>query len=628
LAIEGLFDDRREEYFGLLAHHFERAGIQQKAASYLDLSGDRARLDDAFQEADDFYGREIGILSQAGDEEKLAYTWMKRALVYQQLSSYDQAHQAYSVAFNLLKKTKGGKTAHSLRASGARRKKAVLNIPITEGFVKLNLGETNYQSDSQMFRNLFAGLVEIGVDLNIIPHVAKSWEILDEGKRYIFHLRDDVFWSDGEQVTAEDFVWTWLYKYSPEREDNETPWFIDVVGLEAYRSGSLQRKDKVGVQALDPFTIEFRLTQPSSYFLYLLTTPLGYPWPRKAVEQYGDDWWKPPHVVSNGAFLFKELDDQGIVIERNPKYFQPVRGNLDVIRWQVYESEEAIKQSYLDDMSDILLAGTPMMSESLAQNEVYLSPPILETALLVLNSTRPPTDRLEVRQAIAHAVRRTTFVLEYKSNPPMLAATGGIVPPGMPGHSPGLALEHDLARAQDYISQARERRKGATESLLLSGGSYIWDWLGMLRVELEQDLGLKATPHKVEAYSELFEVNPNIQFISWSADFPDPVNLLVHCAANFLKDITGWFDEQFEGLVSDASAQLDQKTRMALYRTADRYLVHDQVLIIPLGYGGSQPSLVKPWITNFHRDALYFYRLKDITIDLDLKSKMLTDRSP
>ncbi len=629
-AIESIFEDRREEYLGLLAHHFERAGIQQKAASYLDLAGDRARLDDAFQEADDFYGREIEMLFQTGDEEKLAYTWMKRALVYHQLSAFNQAHQAYSVAFDLLEKTAGEKAAHSIRASEGKREKAVLNIPITEGFVKLNLGEMNYQWESQMFRDIFAGLVEIDADLNIIPHVAKSWEILDEGKRYIFHLRDDVFWSDGEQVTAEDFIWTWFYRFSPKQDDKRNIWFKDIVGLEEYRSGSLEKKDEVGFRALDPYTIELLLKRPSSYILYLMSTPLGYPWPRRAIKKHADEWWKPPHVVSNGAFLFKELDDQGIVIERNPKYFQAVGGNLDVIRWEGYKSEEAIKQSYHEDKCDMILGPRmPMfVHKTIAPNELHLSPPILETDLLVLNSTRPPTDRLEVRQAIAHAVRRTTFVLEYKGSPPALAATGGIIPPGMPGHSPGLALEHDLARAQDYISQARKRRKGATESLLLSGGSDIWDWLGMFRVELEQDLGLKATLHKMEARSEMFEINSNIQFISWSADFPAPVNFLVHCAANFLKDITSWFDEQFEGLVSDASAELDHKNRMALYRAADRYLVHDQVLIIPLGYGGSQPSLVKPWITNFHRDALYFYRLKDLTIDLDLKSKMLKDRSP
>ncbi len=618
-AIEGLFEDRREEYFGLLAYHFERAGIHQKAVSYLDLAGDRARLEDAFQEADDFYAREIEVLSQLGDEEKLAYTWMKRALVYQQLSFFEQAHQAYSLAFNLLEEIAGEKTANAQETLDGEGTKAVLNLPVTERFIKMDLGDLISQEESQVFRDLFAGLVELDTNLNIIPHAAKSWEILDGGTRFIFHLREDVFWSDGEQMTAEDFVWSILYEYSPERGVVNT-WLGDIVGLEEYCLGSIQ-KDGVGIQALNRFTIEFRLNKPVSYFLYLMTTPAVGPTPRKAVEQHGDQWWKPPHSVSNGAFLLSHLDDRGGVMERNPNYFQAVRGNLDVIRWHVYESEEAIKQSYLDEKSDMILEPRePMIPDTIAPNELHLSPPILETRSLLLNPTRPPTDRLEVRQAIAHAVRRTTYSSHVQ------AATGGIVPPGMPGHSPGLALEQDLAKARDYLSQARERSKGATGSLLLSG-ILIGEWLKKLQLELEEDLGLEVVLDQRETFRETYEVKPNILVFGWSADFPDPVNFIVHGVPNRLKEMTGWFDESFERLISEATKELDRKARMALYRAADRYLVQDQVLVIPIVYIGSVLDLVKPWVTNFQRDALQFYRMRDITIDLDLKARMLKDRS-
>jgi len=149
----------------------------------------------------------------------------------------------------------------------------------------------------------------------------------------------------------------------------------------------------------------------------------------------------------------------------------------------------------------------------------------------------------------------------------------------------------------------------------------------MLQIELEEDLDLEVTFKQLETYLDWDEVRPNIIYTGWAADFPAPVNFLVHGMSNQLKRLAGWFDESFEGLISDASKELDRKARMVLYRAADRYLVHDQVLVIPIAYIGSVLDLVKPWITNFRRDALQFYRMRDITMDLELKAKMLKDYS-
>jgi oligopeptide transport system substrate-binding protein len=132
--------------------------------------------------------------------------------------------------------------------------------------------------------------------------VARRWEISDDGRRYLFRLRDDVYRSDGEQVTAMDFQTSWLRSLDPAvgAPDSKAALLYDIKDARAYRKGDLSDPQQVGVQAIDARTLEVELERPASYFLQVLWSL--YPVPAHVVAAYGDNWTDPGHIVTNGPF--------------------------------------------------------------------------------------------------------------------------------------------------------------------------------------------------------------------------------------------------------------------------------------------------------------------------------------
>ncbi|MFN2148637.1 MAG: ABC transporter substrate-binding protein, partial [Anaerolineales bacterium] len=619
-AIEKLFPDRQEEYLGLLAYHFEKGEQPGKAAPYLVRAGDHARMEDLLPEAEAYYQRAIGCLKVLGQGEGLAQTTMKLALVYQARSMFDAAHRTYSEAFKLMETTCSSNAASKKDRETTDGAPVILRTPVREDFRRINLDAFNSQMEAWVFKLLFAGLVDIDQDLNVVPHAASSWEILDNGKRYLFHLRPDVYWSDGQQVTAEDYRWTLLRFLDPE---SYTTYLDDIVGATDYRTGVSTDSDSVGVQALSPLTLEVRLNCPVSHFLYLMAMAVGCVVPSRLVGEYGSEWWKPPQVICSGPFVLTRFDERGGEMKRNPMYFGPAIGTIDGVRWQVYESHDEILESYLENDSDVVLNPLQRVVQGRIDPQELLYPPqTLWTNYLLLNPCLPPTENLHVRRAIAHAVNRDSF-LEQWGDPTAKAASGGLVPPGMPGHSPKLALEFNLEAGRKSLEDSSFSDKfHNVELTLIEGVLPFSPWLPVFGRELQESLGCRTTYKLVDNIANAIEFNPHAYITGWAADFPEPVNFLVQGAYDLLHELFGWEDQDYRELIQRASMELDRKTRMELYRAADRYLVSDQVLVIPLAYRGAPPDLVKPWVSNFRKNALVLYDLKDVVIDTELRARM------
>ena len=125
-----------------------------------------------------------------------------------------------------------------------------------------------------MIGDLFSGLVEQGPDFDVVPDVARSWQISEDGRTYVFHLRDDVRWSDGTPVTAGDFVYAWRRRLDPAQPAELADTLFDVKNARAYHQGDLADADQVGVQAMDDRTLVVELEEPAGYFLQLLAPPI------------------------------------------------------------------------------------------------------------------------------------------------------------------------------------------------------------------------------------------------------------------------------------------------------------------------------------------------------------------
>ena len=178
-----------------------------------------------------------------------------------------------------------------------------------------------------MIGNLFSGLVERGYDFEMTPDVARSWQISDDGRTYVFYLRDDVYWSDGTPVTAADFVYAWRRRLDPTRPAGIAAILFDVVNARAYHQGDIADAGQLGVQAMDDRTLVVKLEEPAGYFLQLLAHGSTFPTPRHIVERWGARWTDPDNIVTNGPFLLESWQPgQSLVLKRNPLYHGRFRG--------------------------------------------------------------------------------------------------------------------------------------------------------------------------------------------------------------------------------------------------------------------------------------------------------------
>jgi ABC-type oligopeptide transport system substrate-binding subunit len=606
-AVEALHPDDLEA----LAHHYSRGGQEDKAADYLLRAGDRARGLYALQEAIDDYVQAMAYLRKADDRVRAARTLMKLGLTYQSASDYKTARQAYEEGFALWQQaaevdlaTAPPPAPHALRVCAPEP--TTLNL-------KLITDNTTIMAAWQ----LFSGLVEVGPDMGVMPDVAHSWEIVDGGRRYVFHLRDDVAWSDGVPVTSGDFEYSWRKILEPTSMYSWARFLFDIRGAQAYHQGRLTDPGELGIHALDPRTLIVNLERPSSFFLQLLTVVDTLPVPRHVAQAHGSAWAEPENIVTNGPFRLVSVEwGEGMVLERDPTYHGRFGGNVQRVECSFFAGPPArFLRMYEENDLDICgdLPPAVMNRARLRCAGEYVAGPRLQTCFIGVDVARPPFDDRRVRRAFALATDREALadmVLGGYAFP----ATGGLVPPGMPGHSPGIGLPYDPESARRLLAEAGYpggRGFPAIECLARDdpGHDLLYEYLA---AEWRETLGVEVAWRESEAdsfYDRMAAATPHMWMVGWVADYADP--------DDFLRVqwwlAPGWMDQEYNRLVEQAGRALDQTERMAMYQQADRILV-EKAPIVPLTYGRFH-MLVKPWVRRYRTSPLYGWFWKDVILE-------------
>jgi ABC-type oligopeptide transport system substrate-binding subunit/class 3 adenylate cyclase/ribosomal protein L40E len=607
-ALEQLFTERKEQYLGLLAHHFEAAGEHAKAVSYLMQAGDRARLTDEHSEAIGYYQRAVELLEDLQDETRLAQVWLKLGLIYHANFQFEAAHQANEKAFALQQKTLPQK------GPAQAAKPRLLRFGFSGSHVSLDPGRAGWGQDFGVICHLFSGLAEINQELDVIPAVASSWQVLDEGRRYIFHLRNDVAWTDGKPVTARDFEWAWKRNLDPALHSGTAPFLYDVTGARDYHQGKNQDPDCVGVRALDAYTLEVRLVEPVAYFPFIVTLAVTYPLPRAAIESFGETWWQPGQIVSNGAYCLVEFDPQhGGRMQRNPGYYGAFPGNVEQVEWTVVRDDTELYKAYLENRLDLAFLGTEKVPDNIPREELYKTQ-ALGVFFLVFPSVTPPFNDVRVRKAFACSLNRQEFFDQFG----LPIARGGLVPSGMPGHSPDIGLPFDVDLARRLMVEAGyPEGKGfpAVKGLVpRSPTARLAELTRQWRESLGVDISFEEVdPGELTEWKK--EHNTNTLVLNgWLADYPDPDNFLRQSDALSQLHRLGWQDAAYDRLVEEASRIPDRAKRMAMYRQADRLFVAEQTLVLPLFYF-LNIELVKPWVKKQPINLLGYVAFQKIIID-------------
>jgi oligopeptide transport system substrate-binding protein len=371
------------------------------------------------------------------------------------------------------------------------------------------------------------------------------------------------------------------------------------------------------VRALDDLTLLVELEEPVAYFLYLVTYRVAYPVPRHRVQALGETWAETNNLVTNGPFVVEAWQpDESVMLVRNPNYHGRFRGNLQRVELILCSDPQDALALYEADELDVLdLWQIPLADRDRVRQRhagEYRSGTVPVSFYLGFNTGRPPFDDVRVRRALALSIDRDALVRAAGGGVNSRPATGGLVPPGLPGHSQGIALPHDPEQARQLLATAgfpHGRGFPAVDAL-----GWIADELGeILQDHWRKNLGLEIKWQQVglERFMDRLDRDPPHLFeTAWWADYPDPDNFL---RGALLWQAMGRRDKTFDALVKRARCSADQQERMRLYRQADRILI-DEVRLVPTDYG-CYHNLLKPWVKRYPVSAMGFTSSKDVVIE-------------
>ena len=596
------------EYLGLIAGHYELAGEEERAIEYLLQAGDQARLAYACQEASSYYQRALPLLEGRGEQDQAARTLMKLGLTYDLSFDFQESRRAYEQGFALWRRV-GDVQPEDLSPAPHPLRLSTTN-PTT-----LDPSMAEDSRSNTKILELFSGLVEQRLDLEVVPDVAQSWDVVEGGTKYLFHLREDVLWTDGRPVTARDFECAWKRVLDPAFSMPLASLLDDIRGARAFRLGKVSDPDSVGVKALDEVTLAVELEGPTGYFLHLLANTIAFPVPRHVVDLHGEAWAEPENIVTCGPFRLDAWQPgESMTIVRNPDYHGRFTGNLERVELLLSDLDPEISlEMYEGDRLDVLDV-TSFEVGRVRQRHAgeYRRYPQLVTMYLQFDLSRPPFDDLRVRQSFVLATDREALV--RAARPGCFPATGGFVPPGMPGHSPDIGLLSAPGRARQLLAEAGYPSGQDFPPVEWSVRADQAHLAENLQAQWMENLGVKITWETVEwqeILARLGEQVPNLLIMGWAADYPDPDNFL-RARVGHIQQQSGWRNQGYDSLVKRAQRSLDQAERMNLYREAEQILV-DEAPIMPV-FHGSARLLAKPWVARFPTTGLRDWFFKDVVI--------------
>jgi len=613
-TLEMLYKDDMAVIAVRLARHYREAGVREKAVEYLLQAGDQARSLYAHQEAEEHYQQALAYLKEMNATEQTARTLMKLYLVYHSTFDFQRAQQALEECNALWRRLAERSPQRILPTAQDPYRLAVSKVPTFDP----GLCETIF--DLEWIKELFCGLVEWTEDRNLIPLAAKHWDVLDGGRRYIFHLRQDMFWSDGEPVTAGDFEFAWKRVLDPAMHAAAANLLYDIRGAKEFQQGRVAGSERVGISAPDPFTLVIELEEPCSYFPFILGDPVSFAVPKHVVEREGGTWAEPGQIVTSGAFQFESRDQsagQTLHFTRNTRYFGRVRGNIERVALAFRQNELDMYQAFVAgelDKVEFLIPQFPPdeWNHYREVGQLHISTvPFVDAVYFVTD--RPPFDDPAVRRAFVLATDREQLARVFEHQ---LFADGGYIPPALPGHSPDIGLPHDPGEARRILAGAGYPEGCGFPSvgllLGLAGLEKGDDLVFTLLQEMwQQELGVRIHKCWGDSPAKDLEARRDFHcfFIGWFADYPDPASFL---QSNFLIDQCHWQNPAFEALIEEGRHTFDQGHRMELYRQADRILTEDAV-VLPLFYGHIY-ELRQPWVYKSAGSSIYSAQWKDITL--------------
>jgi ABC-type transport system substrate-binding protein len=359
------------------------------------------------------------------------------------------------------------------------------------------------------------------------PMLAESYTVSQDGLTYTFKLRPGVTFHNGRVLTADDLVYSLERTVNPKTQSPGQSFFAVIAGFDDFTHGKSEHLG--GVRAVDPGTLEIKLSQPSAPFLHVMALNFGAAVPKEEVERAGGDFGK--HPVGTGAFVFKDWQlGQRIVLERNPAFFEKGIPHLDQLVVEVGQEPLTALLRLQNGQVDALGDGIPpakfneVMRDPTLKKDVVTGPRIA-TTYVAMKVTQKPFDDLRVRQAVGHAIDKARIVKLINGR---AVPANQVLPPGMPGYEDSYqGLGHDPEKAKALLKEA-----GYADGFSTTLYANNTDPNPRIAQAIQQDLtavGIKADLKTLAQENVIAAAGTPDQApmtwsggMAWSQDYPDP----------------------------------------------------------------------------------------------------------
>jgi len=490
-------------------------------------------------------------------------------------------------------------------------------------------------SQETVIKQLFTGLTRMTPDLKPEGAIADSWKFNGDNTQVTFTLKDTK-WSDGQPVTAKDFVYAWKRFVDPRTASPYSSLVVGVIkGSTELNSAPIsdtaklqQALDSFGVKAVDDKTLQVDLAGPAPYFTYITALGNMAPVRQDIVEKSPDKWAEVGSLIGNGPFILKSwTKGTEMSLAPNPNYYGgPPK--LQTLTFKFITDNAASFANFQADEIDIAQVPSPEIP-GIRSNDQFkgqiVQIPRLTTYYFGFNVTMKPFDNVKVRQAFAAAIDRKTLNDQVLSGVNFPAYS--LIPPGMPAHltaeEAGDTQVFNPDKAKQLLADAGyPNGQGFPPTTLVFNNTSDHPLIAQrVQADLLTNLGIQVSLEPREPktyYSDIQKNTPPFYRAGWNADYPDPADWdrLVFGPGSD-QNYGKWTNDEFTKILDQADKETDPDKRIDLYKQAEQILVKDVPVVFIYWYGNFR--LVKPWVKGLTYTAqdteLGVYSYKDAQIE-------------
>lgn len=467
--------------------------------------------------------------------------------------------------------------------------------------------------DANILRALFEGLVINHPESDTLhePGVAERWEPNADFSEWRFFLRTNAKWSNGDPVTAHDFVYAYHRILHPEMAAPYASMLYFLKNAEAFNRGEIQDFAEVGVKAVGDHELVCTLDNPAPFFPDVVKHTSWLPVHRGTIEKFGKmtdtytDWQKPGNLVGNGAFQLTEWRiNAHVKVRPNPHYWDAANVKPKGIDFYPIESPFTEEKAFRNGLIHLTYTAPESLIESYRRQES--SPLRIETYngsyFYRCNVTKSPTDNADFRRALAWAIDRETIVkyVTLGGQTPASAFT----PPSEEGYQPPQVVGYDPGKARDYLRKAgyasgKDVPKftiiintlEAHKNIAMAIQDMWKKNLGIEKVEIENQ--------EWKVYQQtVIDMRYSVARAGWIGDYVDPYTFLSIWRAGDSNNNTGWSNADYDRLLSESTRLSDPAARLAKLAEAEAVLL-DEMPVLPL-YWYTRVYLLHPDVRNWH----------------------------